>query len=235
MNDRLLGICLIALLIVFIVQRKYFAYKSRLAEGFRDVIPNLNACPSGTKEFNTLNSVDCCDGDIEGTKCKGRPVCTLSQRSGDLVRCVDYVGIRSVEQGMISCPTSMPNYFEKDRKGFCTNGALNRAKNGPVNQDAKTCAIFSNQQERMNNPNSCFNQKLMDDMKFTIANVPYEKIIASRRGGIVLGATYEVDGKFESCLDRNSFERREDATKPGWRSDTDSNTRAYYNSLTFCA
>jgi hypothetical protein len=235
MRDRLLWICLVVLLIVFIVQRKYLSYKTQVAEGFNNSLPNLAACPSSMKEFNTINSVNCCDGTIEGKSCIGKVVCTLSERSGNLPRCVDYVAFNSITKGISSCPMSMPNYFEKDGRGYCTKGDLNRAKNGPVNAGEKTCAIFTNQTERENNPTSCFNQKMMEDMKFSVANVPYEKVIASRRGGIVYGAIYEVNGKFESCIDRASFERREDATKPGWRSSTDSETKAYYDSLTFCA
>lgn len=225
MRDRLLGICLVVLIIVFIVQHKYFAYKTSIAEGFKTTIPNLKTCPSNTKEFNTVNSVDCCEGNIEGKSCTGKVVCTLSERSGDLPRCVDYVASRSIGKGLTACPMSMPNYFEKDGKAYCTKGALNRQKNGPVNNSEKTCAILSNQEERQKDPNSCYNQKLMEEMKFTIANVPYDKFswIGSSPSGpgkvVVYGATYELDGRVNTCYDRASIERRADVMTPGWRSD----------------
>lgn len=235
MRDRLLWSCLLVLIVILVVLRRYITFRLRSAEGFKVNTLNLSACPEKTKEFNVPDGVNCCDGEIVGGKCtNGKPVCTLSEQSGNLPRCVDYVGINSISKGINICPASMPNYFERDGNGYCTKGALNNARTGPVNSGEKTCAVLTNQEERMRDENSCLNQKMMEDMKFSIANVPYEKVIASRRNGIVLGAIYEVNGKFESCLDRDSFERREDATKPGWRSTTDSSAKDYYDSLTFC-
>ena len=233
MSDRLLWLCLVVLVIVFIVQRKYFAYRSATAEGFANTIPNVDACPGNTKEINGISSVDCCKGKIVGGKCIGKLVCTLSERSGNLPRCVDYVSLNSVTKGIEACPMSMPNYFEKGGKSFCTKGALNRAKNGPVNQGEKTCSILARQEDNEKDPDSCFNQKMLEGMKFTIANVPHEKIIVSRRDVIVFGATYELNGRIETCLDRNSVERREDATNPGWRSDQ--SVSDHINSQNFCA
>ena len=238
MRDRLLWVSLALLIVVYILLRVYILQQKLEVESF--TLPNLSACPSNSKMLNDETGVNCCEGEIiDGVCTKGKVICTLSEKSGNLPRCVDYVTTQSITKGREICPKSMPNYFERDGKGFCTTGGLNQEKNGPVNMAEPTCPVLANQDERMRDRNSCFNIKMLDDMKFTIANVPYSKFswIGSTPSGpgkvVVYGATYEVNGRINTCYDRDSIERRADAMTPGWRSDPEESQRI--NSTQFCA
>ena len=224
----------IALIVLFIMHS--YAYKrDQEQEGF--IMPNLQACPSGLKRYTTNDSINCCDGEVVGNRCEGQSKCTLSAANGSLPRCVDYLKTWQGDQAKKLCPPSLKNYYEIDGTGFCTAGVVRTDGKGPVEPSAKYCRILKTVEERMADPESCFNKKRLEEMKITITKGPVEKIIRSfgKRAPSYLIANYGQGLTQKICFDRPSLEQWLDVAKPTWRSSPDDSLAKQLADITYCA
>jgi hypothetical protein len=235
MKDSLLWLALLGAIAGYIIVRFYIRYIYARNEGF-EVTPNLSACPPKTNEYtDNKGSINCCEGEVVGKKCMTNPVCTLSSSASSVPRCVDYVSIMSGLQGMSKCPKTLPNYFEREGASFCTADQLNDARNGPIRQDSKTCAVLKDQAKNMTDPNSCLNMKMMEDMRFDLTSGPYEKFSAldlPNKRALVFGAHYDVNGSMMHCYDKTSIERSMDQDDIHWRSRPEK--RMKFTNYNFC-
>jgi hypothetical protein len=230
MGNRLLWILFAVAMFILIVMHGYIYFNHR-SEGFVDAepaesAPNLKACPSSLRKFYTSNSVDCCEGSVISGKCKGKPACTLSAKSGDLPRCVDWLSTYSINKGVSMCPPSMPIYFENDNGAFCTAGTLRLDTRGTVDEAAAKCAIEGDIQKRLDNPDSCYNIRRLDEMKLPpdINIIKKEILVKKTKGKIfvvpmLMYATKSEPNHYKICADRTSMENGMDYETPTWRSD----------------
>ena len=224
----------LALLVLFIMHS--IAYRRDQHETFANPLPNLSACPSGLSRYVTNDSINCCEGEVVGGRCEGQPRCTLSG-GGGLPRCVDYIKGRQGTAGKKMCPPSLKNYYEIDGAAFCTDGAVRTDGRGPVESSAKYCKILKTPEERMADPESCFNKKRLEEMKITVTKGPVEKIIRTygKRLPSFLIANYGEGLDQKICLDRPSLEQFLDKYKPTWRSSPDESLAKQLATITYCA
>jgi hypothetical protein len=222
----------LALLVLFIMHS--IAYKrDQATEAFANPLPNLSACPSGLSRYVTNDSINCCEGEVVGGRCEGQPRCTLSG-GGDLPRCVDYIKGWQGTAGKKMCPPSLKNYYEIDGAAFCTEGAVRTDGRGPVEPSAKYCRVLKTVEERMNDPESCFNKKRLEEMKITVTKGPVQKFIIPSKPSYLM-ATYGEGLNREICYDRPSIEQHLDVVKPTWRSSPDENLAKRLAEITYCA
>jgi hypothetical protein len=214
----------IALIVLFIMHS--LAYKRDQKETFANPLPNLSACPSGLVQRTTGLSINCCDGE----RCE----CTLSAATGGLIRCVDYVKNWQATAGKKMCPPSLKNYYELDGAGFCTSSAVRTDGRGPIEPSAKYCRILKTVEERMADPESCFNKKRLEEMKITITKGPFQKSIVPSNPPYLM-ATYGTGLSRQICYDRPSMEQHLDVTKPTWRSSPDDSLVKQLDEITWCA
>lgn len=225
----------IALIVLFIMHS--IAYKRDHAETFANPLPNLSACPSGLKQYTTNDSINCCEGEVVGGRCEGQPRCTLSAASGSLVRCSDYLKTRQSTEGKKLCPPSMKNYYEIDGTAFCTAGAVRTDGRGPVEASAKYCRVLKTVEERMADPESCFNKKRLEEMKITVTKGVVQKMIVpnGKDRPSYLMAAYGDGLNRKICYDRPSLEQYLDVAKPTWRSSPDTSLAKQLADITYCA
>lgn len=223
MKDKVLFIGLpLALLVVILMH--WFAIKMHgLAEPFADV-PNLSSCPDDLVRYSDGKTINCCEGKVEGGRCRGTARCSLSGTSG-LPRCADYLLATGQDKSKRFCPKSMPNYFSADGKGFCTSSAIKSDGSGPVEKNPYTCFVLKTPEENNGYPRSCFNKRRLEEFRVTITSQPVNKQITfmgfkAKNNPLpaVLYATWKDGLKMNTCYDRASFETYLDVDMPGWRS-----------------
>lgn len=246
MGDRLLWLLFAVAMFALIVMHGYIYYTGN-NEGFTDATatmdyaPNLKACPAALRRYYVSDAINCCEGAVINGKCKGKAACTLSAKSGELPRCVDWLATYSITKGIGMCPISLPQYFENEKGAFCTASPVRRDLQGTVDKDAKKCAIEGNLQKRLDNPESCYNIRRLDEMKVRPDYNVKEKRLVSTQGGprdrniMVMMALYTVgdDTIPKSCVDKGSVEQFWDLARPNWRSDPIELERL--NKMDFCS
>ena len=204
-------------------------------------LTNLLACPAGLKEYSTNDAVNCCEGEVLGGKCQGKPKCTLSAKSGALPHCSAYYETYMAERARRNCPASMPRYYEINGRGYCTSSQLKSDGSGPLDTTgAKFCKVLATPEERYSDPESCLNVRRLDEMKVTTSGQEKvtKNIIVDKQGKpVLLTATITKGLESRSCYDRNTAEIYLDAVVPQWRSDPVwQKTIAYYEKTSvFCA
>ncbi len=221
----------LALLVLFIMHR--LAYLRDQKETFTNPLPNLSACPSGLNRYVTSDSINCCEGEVTGGRCEGQPRCTLSG-GGPLPRCVDYIKDWQGSEGKKMCPPSLKNYYEIDGAAFCTAGAVRTDGRGPVEPSAGFCRVLKTVEERMADPESCFNKKRLEEMKITVTKGPVQKMIVPGKPSYLMAAYGEGLNR-KICYDRPSMEQYLDVMKPTWRSSPDDSLAKQLANITYCA
>lgn len=164
---------LILLLIIILIIIQYFNRYNSSKEGFsNDDIYNpndyyLEACPSGLNSFyDNDGNMNCCSGDIIANKCISDRKCVLSSKEiKGVPTCVSLILEEYKEKAKESCPASMSSYFENKNKKGCTNGKLNKTISGPATNTQPVCYIYNTDDDNINKSDSCYNQKLMDDIE----------------------------------------------------------------------
>lgn len=126
----------------------------------------LQACPSGTVNYDSKGDILCCRGDIVDGQCNGVTVCSISSDSTSMPSCLRLLREELQTKATRSCPPSMPNYFEdpaKKSKGCCS---LARTPDGKApKQDVpgqKVCVIYETETQNYNKKDSCFNVKRVE-------------------------------------------------------------------------
>lgn len=152
-----LGPLLLTILItVVIIYTWSDKIKCSVNEGFTDSNDFiLRACPVGTKSFvtNEGNTL-CCEGTVNGRNCDGKVICSMSGKVGSTPTCTDYMAAKFFEKQQKFCNSKLPNYFEENGVGGCTNGQVNGKRTAPVDGSADRCTVFNSWLDD-SNPNSC--------------------------------------------------------------------------------
>jgi len=129
----------------------------------------VNTCPGSYKQYTASNGDTlCCDGDVDGRKCRGKIICAVSSTNDSSIESCTVIRNKYLqEQSKKLCPTSMNNYFEnvtnKSIRG-CTSGSVNGTGEAPMNLTQEQCKIYDNDGDAMKDGKSCFLQKRMDTM-----------------------------------------------------------------------
>ncbi len=188
--------------------------------------PNLRGCPTVLNRFVSNDAINCCDGQVVNGKCKGKPACTLSSSNGTLPRCVEWIASYSITKGVEMCPPSMPSYFENDDGAYCTASRLRRDMRGTQDPNAKTCVVEGNLDKRLTNPNSCYNLRILEEMKLppNINIIKKEIIVRATQGKsfaipLLTYAMKDAPTEYKLCVDRTAVENSMDFENPTWRSD----------------
>jgi hypothetical protein len=129
----------------------------------------LQACPSGTVNYDSKGDILCCRGDIVDGACNGVTVCSISSDTQSTPSCLRLLRDELDMKAKRSCPPSMPNYFEnaaKNSKGCCS---LSRTPDGKApKQDVpgqRTCVIYELEKQNYNRKDSCYNVKRLETMR----------------------------------------------------------------------
>jgi hypothetical protein len=187
----------------------YNVYK-KTTETFENQDSNIvvNGCPSFLKQFSDANGdVLCCKGDINGRKCSGNVVCSVSATSTSIPSCKIYRAKYLEEQGLKFCPSSMPNYYENVQSGVkgCTYGGVNSTGEAPATIGQKTCTVYSTNDNEINNETSCITQKSLEKM-YTPTTVTDKKLINAGKNIYLPLATYIDDIKMpRQCSNKESM------------------------------
>jgi hypothetical protein len=179
-----LGIILIGILLIGILWQGKGVYEAFTSEetkeekeGFIGSLDDLqvSSCPANSKQFiDSDGIVLCCDGTISDGQCQGKPICSLSEGSARIPTCSTWFAAYLNEKGQNRCPASMPNYYET-RDGTvkgCTAGRRNKDGSGPLTQNTKFCKLYKDQKTEEREPDSCTNQKLLEQAKCFSRNLP---------------------------------------------------------------
>ena len=219
-------IVLVLIIITTIVVTGYRAKCLTLRETFTSDT-QLTFCPLDSNTYmDKSGDTYCCDGQVEGNVCMGKPLCALSNKSS-LPSCTqvltDYYKIKS---GQI-CPTTMPNYYENEH-GIpvgCTAAPLAPTMTQPqssLSNTSPSCTIYASQSDNQANQNSCFNQQqLAATPCFGIGCTKSIQIQPSVGVGIVTVDFGDTDGHRHTCYTSDSYAAYLNKTKPNWQSTFD--------------
>lgn len=129
----------------------------------------LQACPSGTMNYDSKGDILCCRGDIVDGQCSGVTVCSISSDTTSMPSCLRLLREELRTKATRTCPPSLPNYFEdpvKKSKGCCN---LARTPDGKApKQDVpgqKVCVQYETETQNYNKKDSCFNVKRVETSK----------------------------------------------------------------------
>lgn len=216
----IIGIILLMLLLLVIHAN---GSNMNIMEKFEDKpqLPNLQSCPADLTQYTTDISINCCDGDVAGSRCNGTPKCTLSNSSGNLPRCIDYLAEYINDQSKKHCTASLKNYYEpknpgKGMKGICTSS---RVSNNYTSQDditAPKCVVYRSPELNESSSDSCYNQKLMENM--IVPSGAQKHLWRPSKDVVLFYATYQDELKMMSCYDRKTLYDYLDKMVPSWRS-----------------
>lgn len=169
----------------------------------------VNTCPGSYKQYTASNGDTlCCDGDVDGHKCRGTIVCAVSSTNDSSIESCKIIRNKYLEeQSKKLCPTSMNNYFEnvtnKSIKG-CTSGPINETGEAPINPTQEQCKIYDNDADAMKDKNSCYIQKRMDTM--------YSPKTTTGKSIVKIGETFapiasytDYTGMPRQCYDKTSL------------------------------
>ena len=207
------------------VYYKNSSYTADTTEGFDQYY--LQSCPKG---FNSLYDSDgniiCCDGDVVANKCISDRQCTLSASSTkDMPNCVEEIMREYAIKGKDQCPPSLPSYFEdiasktKDtpmKKG-CTKGLLNATLSGPNIESQPKCMIHETELENINNADSCFNQKRLEEFVCFGNNCTKQVVSYGNSPALILVQFADNNHMPHGAYSRESLVRYFDVVAPNWK------------------
>lgn len=195
-------------------------------EGFTDstngtAMGSLNFCPNSTSPFfDKTGDTVCCDGIVKGNTCQGKPVCALSSGHKSLPTCQSFMKTYYEKQGKLQCPSTMPNYFENPYKKIsgCTDGQLSPQMNGPFTPGAKTCTIYSTEEQNRSSSDSCFNQKRLASVqcfgKDCTKTLQYQP---SSKSNLISVDFTGLDGHRHTCYEESSYIDYLNYSQPNWK------------------
>ena len=129
-------------------------------EGFQDTNTPKVKCPRGTKTYTTLSGdTMCCQGNVEGNKCEGKVLCTLSGNSSDKVPTCAKLRQEYLAKLQSKCPASagFTSYEDEDtgNKGCAAQTTADR--NQPQTPATSFCRLYDDKVDNHNYPDSCQN------------------------------------------------------------------------------
>ena len=129
-------------------------------EGFQDKNTSKAKCPRGTKTYTTFSGdTMCCKGSVEGNKCEGNVLCTLSENSTDKVPTCVELRRRYLTKLQTKCPTNagFTSYEDDDtgNKGCAAQTTTDRTQ--PQTPATKFCRLYDEKVDNENYPESCEN------------------------------------------------------------------------------
>jgi hypothetical protein len=166
-------------------------------------------CPPGTKYYISLNGdEECCNGEVNGNKCVGKAVCTMSS-SMKLPSCRGVLEEHLKKRSREICPKELPNYFERSGMKACTASELRHDNLQPINPSAATCKVYPTTAENMRKDDSCYIKKQLSDMKCLTPNctkAPFKNEWWYPNPPLLITQTFNVPGEFQTrtCTTRNS-------------------------------
>jgi hypothetical protein len=199
-------------------------------------LPNLQSCPASLNKYTSDVSINCCDGEVVQGKCQGEPVCTLSEKTDKLPRCIDWYKQYLDRMSKRHCPSYLKNFYEDDKLqkvGFCTNSPLNDKLRAPLNNDADKCNIHKTNTDNLKDPNSCLVKKMLDKMMVPTPMSTKSAILVLPNAPVVLQANYFDEMQSKTCMDRPTADAALDMVMPGWRNNTEFQQQ-FYKKLQFC-
>lgn len=183
----------------------------KISESFENQSSDIviHSCPSFLKQFSDKNGdVLCCKGDINGHRCSGSIICSVSATSSNIPSCKIYRTQYLEQQGVKFCPKSMPNYYEHTQSKIkgCTYGSVNATGEAPASISQKSCTIYDKIEDALKDKNSCLLQIKLDTM-YTPTTVTDKQLV--NMGNIYLPfAIYMDDMKMpRQCVDINSMKK----------------------------
>jgi hypothetical protein len=192
-------------------------------EGFAPAgpVPSIGFCPMGYNPFHDKNGNQvCCDGKVIGNKCLGTPRCGQTTRAG-LPTCGQMLKDYYATKAKDVCPPSMPNYYEsQDRKlAGCTEGGLTPQLTAPNLPSQKTCRVYASDADNSAKPDSCFNQRQLEQTPCFGAGCQKSLSVQPSAGVALVQVEFGgTDGHLHSCYTTDSYTRFLDKSQPGWQS-----------------
>ncbi len=182
-------------------------------EAFQDSTM-LTFCPNGWKPFfSKRGDTECCDGEVSGNTCSGKPVCSFNSNS-ELPTCKAVLEKEYSKKAVNLCPKDMIYYEGSNGKG-CTSGSLNTTMTAPATTSQPHCVIYSTDDENNGSSSSCFNQKRLSDVicfgKDCSASI--EEIPGKNVALIKISFT-DYSGMRHTCYTKDSYIDYINATKP---------------------
>jgi hypothetical protein len=134
--------------------------------------------------------------------------------------CVDAILEEYKVKGKELCPTSMPSYFE-DRsigKKGCIQGRWNETLSGPASNSQAHCVIYDTPTDNQNKPDSCFNQKHLEEYRCFGENCTKSFIQPITNHPPLLTINFsDTAGMHRTAYSRDSVIRYLDSVHPEWR------------------
>lgn len=197
-------------------------------------LPNLQSCPASLNKYTSDVSINCCEGPVVQGKCQGEPVCTLSEKTDKLPRCIDWY--RQYLDRMVKrhCPSHLGAFYEDSSgkyNGFCTWSPLNDKLNAPIRPTAQKCNVHKSNEKNIRDPNSCLVLKMRAKM-LVPSGGSSDVTTSGTNMPVILISNYMDEAQSKTCYDRPSADRYLDASFPGWRSNND--FKKLYKTLQFC-
>jgi hypothetical protein len=129
-------------------------------EGFQDTNTINIKCPRGTKTYTTLSGdTMCCKGSVEGNKCEGKVLCTLSENSTDKVPTCAELRRQYLAKLQMKCPANagFTSYEDDDtgNKGCAAQTTAERSQ--PQTPATNFCRLYDDKIDNENYPDSCQN------------------------------------------------------------------------------
>ncbi len=171
-----IGLLLIVSIVVYFSLYGYAVYEcfqdeeNSVKEGFAGTMGIddllITTCPVSTKSYIDKNGLSlCCQGEVAGTRCDGRIVCSLSEGGAGLPTCGTWYKAYLDEKGRGKCPPSMPHYYESrdgTTKGCASSPGLNNEGTAPRTPTTKKCILYSNVKEEDSKLDSCKNVAMLE-------------------------------------------------------------------------
>jgi hypothetical protein len=182
-------------------------------EAFQDSTM-LTFCPNGLKPFfSKRGDTECCDGEVAGNTCSGKPICSFNTNS-ELPTCKSVLEKEYAKKASSLCPANMTYYEGTNGKG-CTTGLLNTTMTAPATTSQPHCVIYDNDEQNNGSSVSCFNQKRLSDVicfgKDCLASI--EEIPGKNVALIKISFT-DYSGMRHTCYTKDSYIDYINATKP---------------------
>ncbi len=219
------------LIVVGLLLIVFLNWNTNVLEKFQNAdLPNLQACPAGLSQYASDATLNCCDGPIVENKCTGNPVCTLSEATGKIPRCINWYQKYLRRMARRHCPRDRRQFYEdatKAKIGFCTDSPLNQALREPVRKNSNQCNVHKTNDQNLRDPNSCLVQKMLARMLVPTPMSTKTAVVFLPNAPVVLQAAYMDELQSKNCYDRPTVDRALDIVAPGWRNNTGFRTTAY--------
>jgi hypothetical protein len=198
-------------------------------------LPNLQSCPASLNKYTSDVSINCCEGPVVQGKCQGEPVCTLSEKTDKLPRCIDWYRQYLDRMSKRHCPITIKNFYEDEslqKIGFCTESRLDDKLRKPLISIAQKCNVHQSNEKNIRDPDSCLVRKMMAKMVTPDFWATREVTTSGINMPVILISNYMDEAQSKTCYDRPTVDRHLDVALPGWRSND--NYKPFYRSLPFC-